>query len=467
MRIGFSILFFGVLAGLVAGQDQTTPPVLTNTLNLTSLSCVATPAPAANAWGCVMSLNQNAYLANTNNKAVIQVMVSPPSEMADSSRLGINLCIVLDASGSMQGGKLDQGKIAACKAVEQLDTTDVFSMIVLGENVRTLIPSQAVTEPALLLKQIQALEATGTTSLFSGLSRAASELRKQQGKDMAHRIIIISDGDPTEGPSSVRRLSRLSTSFGKENISVSTIGIGEGFNEALMAEMAERSDGNFYFAETENDLPNIIESEVAALLSVIAQDVKVSIHCLNGVQPNRIIGRNGFIKDQQVDVYFNQLLRGHPEQVLVEVDMPPQLPNNQTRIANGEICFRNGNLQAQGQLTSNSDVCFSLDPSKITYNNPVQQAAVLTETALAVEQAIEASNYGEVARANEILGNSRSNLWTYGIRLNDPVLQQQSKDINELDEELQRSQSFGNLRQKQLRQDSYRMRQDGGKPGKF
>ena len=88
-----------------------------------------------------------------------------------------------------------------------------------------------------------------------------------------------------ETPDSPAALGDLGASLGKSGISVTTIGLGLGYNEDLMVRLAEKSDGNHAFVENSRDLSRIFEYEFGDILSVVAQDVKIKINCLPGVKP--------------------------------------------------------------------------------------------------------------------------------------------------------------------------------------
>ena len=426
---------------------------------------VATNAPAlANAsLACDLSFNQGVFTANTNNTAVMQVLVCTPPPGA-AERQNINLCLLVDASGSMQGPKLEQAKRAARDAVERLEPRDRFAMIVLGRTVDTVVPSRAVSDRAEILRRIDAIAAGGTTSLFTGLSRAAAELRKHLKEEFTHRIILISDGDANEGPSSVRLLGRLSRSFGKENISLSTIGVGEGFNEDLMTQLAEHSDGNFYYAESATQLPVIIQAELRDLNNVVASDVRLSIDCINGVQANRILGRAGYIEDNRVDFYLNQLVAGQNERLLVEVDLPPNAPGARLEPARAQMRFRNGNTKESDQVEASAEIGFSDDSGQVesSVNPPVQKAAVLTEAAVAQEQALWYFNAGETNKASQLLNLNKDNLWREGQNMKDDELVQQSSQAGQVNHDLQRR-VLTPQQQKQLRNDSFNTRRGSTK----
>ena len=83
-------------------------------------------------------------------------------------------------------------------------------------------------------------------------------------------------GSPTRASSSTTSSSR-SPSGTKARAATTTIGFGEGFDEDLLAALADRSGGNAYFAETPEDAPGIFGEEFDGLASLVAQNVSVEI----------------------------------------------------------------------------------------------------------------------------------------------------------------------------------------------
>ena len=107
--------------------------------------------------------------------------------------------------------------------------------------------------------------------MFAGISKGAAEVRKFLDKDRVNRVILFSDGKPILVSSSSKALGRSRISLIKEGISVTTLGLGEGYNEDLMNQLARRSDGNHTFIESPTQLVKIFNAEFGDILSVVAQ----------------------------------------------------------------------------------------------------------------------------------------------------------------------------------------------------
>ena len=56
----------------------------------------------------------------------------------------MNLAIVLDRSGSMQGAKIEKARQAAAMAVDQLGDDDFFSLVIYDNETDLLIPPERV-----------------------------------------------------------------------------------------------------------------------------------------------------------------------------------------------------------------------------------------------------------------------------------------------------------------------------------
>src|SRR5690606_7337943 len=120
--------------------------------------------------------------------------------------------------------------------------------------------------------------------------------RHSEDRRFVNRVILLSDGLANVGPSSPEELGRLGTALVRDGISVTTIGLGLGFNEDLMTRLARCSDGNTYFVEHSGDLPGIFASELGDVLNVVARQVTIEIEFPSGVRPLNFVGRDGMIR---------------------------------------------------------------------------------------------------------------------------------------------------------------------------
>jgi Ca-activated chloride channel family protein len=237
-------------------------------------------------------------------------------------RTPVNVAIVLDKSGSMSGDKLRKAKEAAFASIDRLSANDIVSVIAYDHTVEVLVPATKVSDRFGIRQSIERLTAGGNTALFAGVSKGAAEARKFLDRQRVNRIILLSDGQANIGPSSPSELGSLGASLIKEGISVTTLGLGLDYNENLMMQLAQKSDGNHYFVEQTTDLARQFSYEFDDVLSVVAQEVTVRITCGDGVRPIRVLGREADITGQTVTTYLNQVYGKQEKYVLLELETP-------------------------------------------------------------------------------------------------------------------------------------------------
>ncbi|MFP6766263.1 MAG: VWA domain-containing protein, partial [Planctomycetaceae bacterium] len=161
-----------------------------------------------------------------------------------AERAPVNISLVLDKSGSMKGSPMEEARSGAIEAIRRLGPNDIVSVITYDSTVHVLVPATKLTDKDTVCRQISQIRAGGGTALFAGVSKGAAEIRKFADRNYVNRVILLSDGKANIGPSSPSELGDLGASFKKENMTVSTMGLGPGYNEDLMLMLASRSGGN-------------------------------------------------------------------------------------------------------------------------------------------------------------------------------------------------------------------------------
>jgi len=216
-----------------------------------------------------------------------------------AARAPVNIAIVPDKSGSMQGSKIEEARRGAIEAVKRLGPNDIVSVITYDSTVQVLVPATKLTDKAVVCQKISQIKVGGRTALSAGVSKGAAEVRKFLDKEWVNRVVLLSDGKANIGASSPSELGKLGASLKKENITVSTMGLGLDYNEDLMLKLASRSGGNHIFVEDAEQLANIFNEEFKTVLSVVAQEVSVLIDVAKNVRPVRVLGREAEINGQQ------------------------------------------------------------------------------------------------------------------------------------------------------------------------
>lgn len=305
-----------------------------------------------------LELDRPVLPTGSAQRAVIKVSFDGARRVRPETRPPVNLSLVIDRSGSMNGDKIEKAKAAAIEAVRRLGPDDVFSLVAYNNGVETLVSARRVGNRTGLEEAIRSIRASGGTALYGGVTQGAAELRTfTEDRRYVHRLILLSDGLANVGPRSPDDLARLGGSLLREGISVTTIGVGLDYNEDLMTRLAQRSDGNTYFVESSRDLAGIFNAELGDVLSIVARSVVLRMEFPEGVRPLAFVGRDGVIRGQNAEVTLNQLYAGQEKFALVEVEIAPSSAGSEREVARARLTFENAldlrpvTLRASGKAT--------------------------------------------------------------------------------------------------------------------
>ena len=344
-----------------------------------------------------VELDRKILPAGKAERAVLKISLDPEQVVREeANRPPVNLAIVLDRSGSMGGEKIVQAKEAAIQAIRRMGAKDIVSIIAYSNHAETIASAQSAKNTEKLVELVRQLKANGGTALFAGVNQGAAELRKNLEKEYFNRIILLSDGLANQGPSSTEDLVRLGRALVKEDISVSTVGLGSGYNEDLMTGLAREGQGNLYFAETSKELPGIFDAEIGDALNVVARHATLRIELETGVRPIRLIGRQGVIRENHVEIEINQLYGGQEKFALLEVEVPAGKAKEKKNLARIVANFKAAENGAVISRKTTVSCAFSEREKEVaaSINEKVVVAYVDNEVAEAKDAAIALADEG-------------------------------------------------------------------------
>lgn len=373
-----------------------------------------------------VALSTPAIMAGEKQTAYLRVAMTGFELKDESERTPVNVAIVLDKSGSMQGDKIRQAREAAIMAIGKLRDNDIVSVVTYDTCINVVVPATKVSDRDRIYKAIRGIQAGGNTALFAGVSKGANEVRKFLSKNRVNRVVLLSDGLANSGPSTPAELGELGRSLGQEGIAVTTIGLGLGYNEDLMTELAQRSDGNHMFAENATDLARAFDNEFGDVLSVVAQEVTVRIQCAQGIRPVRLLGREGDIAGQRVTTTLNQIYSEQMKYVLLEVEVPAGRNNTAKEVATVEVSYANMATKTNDRLKSNISIAFVDSPEEVERrtNKEVMVAAIRQIGMERNEAAMKLRDEGKIEEARDLFTSNSNWLGFNSVRFDSRVLKE-------------------------------------------
>jgi len=195
--------------------------------------------------------------------------------------------IVLDRSGSMDGERLDAAKDAIVALVDRLDPADSLGVVAFDNEVQMVLPARKLNGPNRKAAKdaVAALHSGGMTNLSGGLLRGLQEARRAAGDGQGGAtLILLSDGHANEGETDAGVLARVAAGGRDQGITTSTVGIGLGYDELLLSELAGGGQGNHVFAEHGDAAAAAVAGEVEGLLSKTVQAASLLIRPAGSVE---------------------------------------------------------------------------------------------------------------------------------------------------------------------------------------
>lgn len=323
------------------------------------VTAISPPAVQAEQIGLKVGVANPTMLAQKKDTNYIRVTLSGFELPKAKERPPVNVAIVIDTSGSMGGTKIAQAREAAVAAIKRLRDDDIVSVVLYNDSVQILVPSTKATDRDSIIGKIQSIKADGGTALFAGVSKGAAEVRKFLDEEYVNRVILLSDGKANVGPKTPRELERLGMSFLKEGISVSTLGLGLGYNEDLMTRLASAASGNHIFVENADDLIAVFNDEFNDLMSVVAGDIEIKARVADGVRPVRVIGTTADISGQEIYIPLAQLYAKQQRYFVLEVEVDANEVGEEQPLVNVEVEYQNMVSETHARLTASANVRFS------------------------------------------------------------------------------------------------------------
>ena len=345
-------------------------------------------------------------LAGKDQEVVVKIDLDSETGRR-SNRSPLNIAVVIDHSGSMAGAKIEKTKQAAMQLIDQLTPQDTLALIEFDDRVTVLFPSQQVVDRQALKAQVQRIEPGGSTALYAGVEAGGKQLLEIESRtERINRVILLSDGLANVGPSSTSDLKSLGRSLSRQGVSVSTIGVGDDYNEDLMAGLAEASDANYYYVQDAEKLPEIFAKELGGLQTVTARNVKVAIACGDGVEPIDLIGRPEKFVDQKAVVEFSSFASGQNRYLFLRCRVKANEAMSQMELASVKVTYRdevNGSEEANSEQSVRIGVTTDEKEAAGSLNQTIAAERELQLNALVKDQAMSAADEGKFQDAAQSL----------------------------------------------------------------
>ncbi|WP_115018717.1 VWA domain-containing protein [Synechococcus sp. UW140] len=254
-------------------------------------------------------------------------VVPPPAPNTTQKRTPLNLALVIDRSGSMNGAPLSQARKAACFLARELTPADRLAIVVFDHDADVLVPSMPVKNPEVFVRAINSIEARGMTDLQLGWVTGARQVAEQLNPQVMNRVLLLSDGHTNHGTTEAEVIAQQVAGLSSRGVSTSAFGLGDGFDEDLMGAIASGGDGTLAFIDNPDQLADLYANELNGLTNTAAKRISLGLRTVQGAE--LIDALNDLPQTAYGNWQLPNLQFGHELHVAVRLQLPPWKANNE------------------------------------------------------------------------------------------------------------------------------------------
>ncbi|MHB8845503.1 MAG: vWA domain-containing protein [Nitrospirota bacterium] len=241
---------------------------------------------------CIMSRDT---LPVTNGEQAVYALVDiKAGAAAGIGTMPSNIALVLDRSGSMDGEKMDSLREAVGYVVDRLGDEDLVSITIFDDQVETLVPSQPAKNRDGIKAKLAGVVARGGTQISDGLAAGLAEAKKGSAADRVSRVLLLTDGRTWDDEDACLRLA---DEAGAQGVAITSIGIGDDWNETLLLQIAERSHGNSHWIQDPITILDTFRQEVEGMQAIAVTNVMITGRMSEGVRPVKVYTTAPMIAD--------------------------------------------------------------------------------------------------------------------------------------------------------------------------
>ena len=226
-----------------------------------------------------VQLSVVAHRPNKREDGYFMLMIQPqlPDVPEDEKKVGKNVILVMDKSGSMRGEKIDQARTAATYVVDKLKGRDQFTMInydSVVENFRSELTSADKETRKDAKEYIDSMLAGGSTNINEALAQA---MQMTKGADGPVYVVFMTDGRPTVGERNAMKIADNAKTNLQSGTRLFSLGVGHDVNSRLLDKLASICLGQTMYVRPGQPLDDVVSKLYDRIGSPALTDAKLKL----------------------------------------------------------------------------------------------------------------------------------------------------------------------------------------------
>lgn len=413
------------------------------------------------------SLDNDYYFDNDHVYLYIDLRAQKVDERRE--RTPMNIAVVIDRSGSMADkNKLDYVKRAVDYIIDQTDRNDYLSIVMYDDNIDVLQPSAPVGDKYILRDKVSRIKPGGFTNLSGGMFEGYDQVNNSYSRGFVNRVLLLSDGLANRGITDRYKLAdKVREMNRRDNITISTFGVGNDFNENLMADLADYGKGNYYYIRNSSDIPDIFANELRGVRNLVGQGTKIRVKYPSVyLSLSKVFGYPYEASGDEVVIDFKDVFSDQAKSVLVKFDVIRRIDsriNFETELTYEDV---NSNFN---RISSLDDRTLAPANSREEYmkgnNETVTQNISVFESNDMMENALREADNGNYDNARHLLSGAQQYMQNQMDQVApSPEMRRQSESMDKYGKDLNSAETKSDEEKKEMQKsgkyDNYNLRKN-------
>jgi Ca-activated chloride channel homolog len=206
--------------------------------------------------------------------------ITAPEDLGSQPSPTINVCLLIDRSTSMSGVRMDTVKATAIELLRHLRPQDSLAVVTFSDRSEVVIPAARGFRRTDIEGKISKIQTGGGTELFHGLEAGFYEVRRFLSNNQINHMILLTDGRTYGDEPECIQLADKMASLG---ISLSTLGIGDEWNDQFLDSLANRTGGSSFYVSHPEDIADFLKEKFRGLRQVYAEKLLAKLDPSSGV----------------------------------------------------------------------------------------------------------------------------------------------------------------------------------------
>lgn len=264
------------------------------------------PVPAEEAVGLHAELERSRIHTDGERVHLQIALMARQGEAPPRPRMDVRL--VLDRSGSMNGEKWEHAIAAAHQIIDRLEPSDTFGLVSYSNEASLDLSPARVGDRRAAHAAVRGLVPGGGTNIEAALRLAAAHSPRRRAMNDVLLVVLVSDGVANIGQTNAEALGQLAReTFDAHGALTTSVGLGTDFDEDTMLAIAREGSGSYHFVRRASDIGTILTDELEERAQSVAQALRLRIELGEGVVATRVYGSRVLEQQEEARVRATEI----------------------------------------------------------------------------------------------------------------------------------------------------------------